>query len=128
DFVPSGTIAFFATSACPVGWTQYAAANGRYIVAVSGAGSASTTVGSALDDGEDRAHTHTIAHRHAWARTVGGSRQWYSYTSPSTSAGETLIHDWGNGIGNDSGRWPLAYETSGTLYTGNPTVASSGEA
>src|SRR5688500_17917361 len=45
DFVPPGTVAFFAAGSCPAGWTEYAAANGRYVVAVTGAGTAGATVG-----------------------------------------------------------------------------------
>src|SRR5690606_2812876 len=67
EFVPAGTIAFFATAGCPAGWTEYGAANGRYVVVAPSGGSVGDTVGTTpMTDLEDRTHTHTIAHRHQW--------------------------------------------------------------
>src|SRR5690606_18930437 len=80
DFVPSGTVAFFAAEACPAGWSEYAAANGRYVVAVTGGGTAGATVGAdAMDDREDASHTHSIDHNHIWARFNTTFNQWESY-------------------------------------------------
>ncbi len=128
DFVPAGTIAFFATSACPAGWSEYTGANGRYVVGVTGSGTAGGTVGTPLTELEDRTHTHTIAHRHAWLRAVDGDKTYHSYTSPTPGTAEVTVRDWDSRIGGDGNRWPFTYEVDGTLYTGDPVQPNSGTA
>lgn len=127
DFVPSGTIAFFGTAACPAGWSEHAGSRGRYIVAMPAGGTVNGTIGSPMSNRQDRTHDHSIAHRHEWANFNSGNRAWQSYRS--TTGGRSVIVDWGGGIGNNSGRYPLEYETgSGSLYTGDPTTSNSGAA
>jgi len=58
----SGMIAPFA-AACPTGWTEYTAAQGRYVVGVPDGGTVAGTAGTALTDLENRAvgqHNHAI--------------------------------------------------------------------
>jgi len=60
---PAGAVMFFATATCPGGWSEYAAAQGRYIVGLPPGGTLEKTDGTALADGEDRptgAHTHQV--------------------------------------------------------------------
>ena len=61
--VPSGAVMFFNLPACPTGWSDLAAAQGRYIVGQLPGGNLGATVGSALSNQENRAtgaHTHTV--------------------------------------------------------------------
>jgi len=58
----SGVIAAFAGS-CPTGWTEYTAAQGRYVVGNPSGGTVTTTAGTALTNGENRAsgqHLHSV--------------------------------------------------------------------
>jgi hypothetical protein len=60
---PAGAVMFFATASCPAGWTEYAAAQGRYVVGLQPGGTLEKTDGTALSDGEDRPvgkHTHSV--------------------------------------------------------------------
>lgn len=128
DFVPPGTIAFFADTACPAGWGPYDAANGRFVVAVTDMGTPGYLVGDALSDHEDRTHTHTIAHRHPWLRAEDGDKAYHSYTESTPGAPEREVRNWDSRIGGDGSRWPFTYETDGTLYTGDPVQPDSGTA
>lgn len=61
--VPTGAIAYFGNSECPVGWSRALELNGRYAVAVADntKNYVGTTVGAPLEGPEDRpagAHTH----------------------------------------------------------------------
>jgi hypothetical protein len=62
--VPSGTIAYFNKTSCPVGWTEFTSARGAYILGRVASGTLNTLVGSALTDQENRAtgiHGHTAS-------------------------------------------------------------------
>jgi len=60
--IPAGTIAAFASTTCPTGWSEYTAARGRFLRGIdNGAGvdpSGTRTPGSTQDD-LFRSHTHT---------------------------------------------------------------------
>jgi len=58
---PNGAIMFFDDEECPAGWSTYGAAEGRAVVALPNGGEAGATVESALDDGEDREHSHDFS-------------------------------------------------------------------
>lgn len=58
DGIPSGTVAFFAGTNCPTGWTRPDYAKGRMVVAVVDGGNVGVTVGTPLGDQEDRKHQH----------------------------------------------------------------------
>lgn len=68
--VQPGLVAFFATAACPSGWTDYSTAAGRYLVGAHPNGAIEATVGTALSDQQNRStgtHSHTVTdpgHRH----------------------------------------------------------------
>jgi hypothetical protein len=68
--VPSGAVEFYALSQCPVGWSPYEAARGRYVVGLDSGGTVDGTVGTPLTPGENRAvgqHNHVLndpGHRH----------------------------------------------------------------
>lgn len=129
SLVPTGAIAFFAADHCPAGWTAHTDAEGRFIVGAHRSGTIGGTVGDAMNDLQNLAHSHTIAHRHEWAHYISGTRTWSSYNSATPGASRITIVDWGSGIGNNSGRFPLEFETgAGSLYTGDPSIASSGAA
>jgi hypothetical protein len=60
---PAGAVMFFATATCPAGYTEYAAAQGRYVVGLPPGGTLEKTDGTALGDGEDRPtgqHDHAV--------------------------------------------------------------------
>jgi len=99
--IPTGTMAFYTTAACPSGWTQYSAANGRYIVAA--AGSVTNTSGTALSNLE--------------ARTVG---QHYHSIDPANTS--VSISDPGHTHSTPGGNQFLTYNVGGT---NGPTAAGS---
>ena len=60
---PAGAVMFFATATCPAGFSEYAPAQGRYVVGLPPGGTLEKTDGTALADGEDRPtgqHNHVI--------------------------------------------------------------------
>ena len=61
DGIPAGTVAFFAGSSCPAGWTRPDYAKGRMVVAVVDGSTVGTTVGTPLGDQEDRVHRHSYS-------------------------------------------------------------------
>ena len=58
--VPAGTVAFFATAACPSGWAPAKYAAGRLVVATTHGVNLRRQVGTALKNAEDRAHAHAF--------------------------------------------------------------------
>ncbi|MBL8682231.1 MAG: hypothetical protein JNK05_23895 [Myxococcales bacterium] len=61
DGVPRGALAYFATgTACPMGWAPATTVQGRFVVGVTESAGVGRTVGNALMDRENRAHTHTF--------------------------------------------------------------------
>jgi len=84
--VPSGGIAFFATSTCPTGWSEVTAARGRYLVGLPSGGTLAGTAGQLLTNLENRPvgqHTHDVnepKHSHATDGVlVGPFPQTYQY-------------------------------------------------
>jgi hypothetical protein len=60
--LPSGMMIFFDGAACPDGFAQTAATEGRHLVALPDGGTPGATFGGPpLAYGEDRAHTHPVA-------------------------------------------------------------------
>jgi hypothetical protein len=79
--VPAGAVMFFALTDCPAGWTQYASAEGRYLVGLDPAhpGDLEAAVGTALGNKEDKVvvgqHTHGITDAgHSHGITDGGHK------------------------------------------------------
>jgi len=70
--VPSGAVMFFSLDACPAGWTEFEAAQGRYLVGLTPNGAPGAEIGTALSDQENRPvgqHTHSIndpGHSHSF--------------------------------------------------------------
>ena len=59
--IPSGAVIFVTTASCPTGFSEYAAAAGRYLVGLVAGGTGGDTVGAALTAAENRAvggHNH----------------------------------------------------------------------
>ena len=59
--IPSGAVIFVTTESCPTGFSEYAAAAGRYLVGLVAGGTGGDTVGAALTAAENRAvggHNH----------------------------------------------------------------------
>jgi hypothetical protein len=100
---PAGAVMFFALASCPAGWTEYTAAQGRYMVGLQPGGTLEKTDGTALTDGEDRPvgkHTHSVTdpgHTHDLSANpilVGGNvtsqrlqgTQSLAYNQPLTTA------------------------------------------
>jgi len=126
---PSGMIVFFAGS-CPAGWSEYTPADGRFIVAISGAKTNAGTVGTALANLGTRtitdvpAHTHSIdppstatdsqgSHSHG----ITDPEHAHSYTKPPTGRGGSSFNEVESGEGTPA--------TTGTAATGI-TINSAG--
>lgn len=63
DSLPKGTIAFFNLSACPSGWTEKTELKGRYPIGLPTSGTLGQSVGTALNNGENRSvgqHNHGV--------------------------------------------------------------------
>ncbi|NUQ75255.1 MAG: hypothetical protein HUU21_17020 [Polyangiaceae bacterium] len=60
DALPAGAISFFNATSCPVNWTPFAEAKGRFLVPTIGQDPPLKTVGEPLKDGEDRMHSHAV--------------------------------------------------------------------
>ena len=73
--VPTGMIAFFA-NACPSGWTEYTTANGRFIVAITGASTNAGTLGTAFGDLADASYTPSGSLDSVSAGTPSGTNAW----------------------------------------------------
>jgi hypothetical protein len=62
--IPAGAVMYFNLTTCPLGWSPLAAAEGRYLVGAKSTGGAiAATVGTALNDQENRAvgqHNHGV--------------------------------------------------------------------
>jgi hypothetical protein len=58
DGIPPGTVAFFAGTSCPPGWSRPDDVKGRLVVAVIDGAQVGTTVGAPLTDQENRPHRH----------------------------------------------------------------------
>ena len=61
DSVPAGAVAFFQRKDCPQGWEKLGAASGRTLVPTVGADPVDVSVGTPLQDSEERSHSHAIS-------------------------------------------------------------------
>ncbi len=98
--VPSGAIMHFNLPTCPAGWSEVTAARGRAIVGLNGsAGTLAGTVGSPLDDRENRTHNHSTDigsvtsssagdHNHQWMVNGSGT---YTSTGVTIPLGPALV-------------------------------------
>lgn len=119
--VPSGTIAFFASS-CPGGWSEFAGAEGRAIVGLPAGGTLGGTVGTALTDQEDRTHTHpysdVIAHTHS-VSDPGHAHDFPVKNNIDNGGFNTISRAWPTGFDN-------LYQTNSSLT--NISIDSTGVA
>ena len=87
--IPSGAVIFVTTASCPTGFSEYAAAAGRYLVGLAAGGTSGDTVGAALTAAENRAtggHNHGFtgaAHSHGFT----GASHGHGFTGSSHSHG-----------------------------------------
>ena len=87
--IPSGAVIFVTTASCPTGFSEYAAAAGRYLVGLAAGGTSGDTVGAALTAAENRAvggHNHGFTgatHGHGFS---GGSHS-HGFSGGSHSHG-----------------------------------------
>jgi hypothetical protein len=61
--IPAGAVMYFNLAACPTGWQELTASQGRYLVGRPNGGTLGATVGTALTDEENRAvgqHNHDV--------------------------------------------------------------------
>ena len=135
--VPTGMIAFFASSLCPTGWSEFTELQGRFILGTPSGGTSGDTVGSAMSAGGNLTTSGVVAHTHSASPPDGstdsatlthdhGMSHNHMVDAPSTttdsvstggSSGCTTVTDkWNNSGGC---HWPASC-SSGT------TVASCG--
>lgn len=68
--IPSGAVMSFNLRSCPAGWSELTSAKGRYIVGAQGGASVGATVGTRLNDRENRP---AGKHYHAYQKTTIGN-------------------------------------------------------
>lgn len=89
--LPSGTMVL-SIAACPGGFTEYTNARGFYLVGMPSGGTAAGTVGSAMTNLADAAHSHAITTSMVNNLTaLGGTSAVASVTSPSGTAARSGI-------------------------------------
>lgn len=147
DGVPAGAVMSFNLAACPVGWSEATAAQGRAMVGKPAGGTLAGTVGGGLSDLEDRTHTHDVdppntsttfttththsvnplntlstsdVHNHTWA-FFSNTERWYSYNAAGSSF---VMVDHDDGMGAEGvGYYPVAEDsiaaTTRSYYTAN---------
>ena len=87
--IPSGAVIFVTTASCPTGFSEYAAAAGRYLVGLAADGTSGDTVGAALTAAENRAvggHNHGFTgatHSHGFT----GASHGHGFSGSSHSHG-----------------------------------------
>jgi hypothetical protein len=96
---PAGGVMFFNLASCPAGWSELAAAQGRYLVGVPAGGTLGGTSGTPLGNQESRPvgqHTHSATdsgHSHSIPTVTGTSgneiRPLYGSGSITSSAHRT---------------------------------------
>lgn len=123
--MPSGTVAFFESSACPSGWTPLEAARGRALVGRPAGGTIGGTWGTALADLAPPRHAHFFSpgtvtlssqpnHRHWWS-ILWPDLEWTSYNAPYSVI---TVYQWDNGIDAEGeGYFPFAAQPDTTLAT-----------
>ena len=140
--VPIGTVAFFDLDACPAGWTEHAAAQGRTIVGVPSGGVRGTAVGERLGDAglrtisEVPAHDHLLTGTgtvestpdpgHSHTASPGGG---HAHTGSTAGAG---AHVHGLGFSRAGDGWTsttdsVATGSSGDSPRATPAVGSAGD-
>lgn len=74
--IPAGVTMYFNGTSCPVGWSEYTTARGRYVVGLNVGGTLGGIVGTELTNSETRL---TSAHRHDWIvlNELSGTRTGY---------------------------------------------------
>ena len=125
--IPAGAVMTFNLGACPSGWSDYTAAQGRYIVGWQSGGTVGGTVGTALTAGENRAvglHSHTATvDSHAHAIVDPG----HSHTVARGSiAGTTMVSGASSSVGTVSSSVGYTGITSTELAQPGVTVANAG--
>ncbi|MBL8919177.1 MAG: hypothetical protein JNJ54_09980 [Myxococcaceae bacterium] len=102
--VPTGAVMFFNLPSCPVGWTVFAAGNGRTLVGFSAGGDAGVGagVGAPLPSGQFPAHAHR------WS-SLATNGIWRTFDS---SGGEIQAINWNNGLneGGGTGYYPFTVD------------------
>lgn len=116
--VPSAAVVFFDTAECPEGWSELTEARGRAVVGMDGsAASLLGTVGTELNDLEDRAHAHTTDIGEV---TSGSTAVSHTHGVPSHATGSSGSHNhqWKDGLGT--------FNASGNAVPVGPFPAGAG--
>lgn len=79
---PAGMVSAF-NGACPAGWTEVSAAQGRAIVGLPSGGTLAGTVGTALTNLQDKTHTHTYTDVVNHTHTVNVTDPGHNHTQNS---------------------------------------------
>jgi hypothetical protein len=123
--LPAGMIAAF-NAACPSGWTELAAAQGRVIVGLPSGGTLAGTVGTALTNLENRTHAHTysevVNHTHTVTVTDPGHVHTQRYHAATTGglSGPTTVPDTSSNTPTNYGVTTASATTGITAATANP--------
>lgn len=143
--LPSGTVSAFDLASCPSGWSDYTAANSRFIVGVDGGvsyalGDTGGATSHIITSSEMPAHTHAVdppstatssddAHTHTvsdgYFRSTGGGNNWNAGSSSSSfTATRTTNADTGHNHTIDVGSATSNSAGSGTSFNYIPPYAA----
>jgi hypothetical protein len=85
--VQPNSIILTAQSTCPIGYTEYTAARGYFLVGVPSGGTVAGTVGSAMTNQQDLTHTHSISSTTASNASIIGAGIYVSNVVSTTGTG-----------------------------------------
>ena len=119
DDTPSGVIVYVA-GVCPPGWSEYTAAQGRFVLGLPSAGTLEGTVATPLGNLATMEHSHTytdvIAHMHAVDPPAG--------TTSSSGTHTHTLFGGDNSNARGAAMWSGVYSYA---RDGDPPLSSAGE-
>mgnify|MGYP001421715210 CR=1 FL=1 len=137
--IPAGTIAFYAQTICPAGWSEVTALRGRAVVGLPAGGMVSATVGTALPNQGARTATLSVAnlpaHTHdvdpaAVAASMAGDHSHSvdpAAVAATTNSGGAHTHTVTGGGGASGGSGHLEVYDGGSPYSaGSSAIGSAG--
>ena len=130
--VPANLVAYRASGeSTPSGWSEYTSCRGRMIVGLPSGGSDGGTVGTVLDNLDDRTHNHTLSSHthpigyHQSSGTIYMDNSGHVFGQSSTSATPNTAKTW-TSVGSHSSTG-ISAENSSTPSTANTGTSATSD-